>query len=444
MLAGNVLVAAYSFINAMWVGKFLGEAALAAVTVSIPLVFVFMALASGLTMATNILISQHYGAKRDHQLRRVVQSSVLLIGVLSLLLFAAGEYFAPHLLRLMSTPPAVLGLATGYLRIYLFSLPFAFGVYLISAMLRGIGDSTTPLYFQTASVVVLAILDPLLMFGWLGMPRLGLNGTGWSAVITQAAAVLAIFIYLGRKRSPVSPDWRRLRFDGETTLRTLKIGFPSAIQQSLVSIGLLFVISLVNGFGENATAAYGAASRIDQLAFLPAQTFGMAISTLSGQNIGARKYHRVTQTFKWGVLLSVGVTLMASALALFMPQELLRAFTNDQAVIHTGAVYLRTVGLAYALFAISFACNGVINGAGQTLMTTLFSLISLWVVRVPVAYYLSHRLHAVRGVWYGMAISYTISMLVSLLYYFSGRWRKGIAGKEEPVLLPLEIEKAAA
>ncbi|HEX2949523.1 MAG TPA: MATE family efflux transporter [Armatimonadota bacterium] len=424
MLAGSILQTAYSFINAIWVGKFLGKADLAAVTVSFPVVFVLMAMAGGLTLATNILISQYFGAKNHAQMRKVVQSSTALIGGLSILLFIIGEIFAPAILRAMDTPPDVLVLATSYMRVFLISLPFAFGVFLVSSMLRGIGDSTTPLYFQTASVLVSAILDPLLMFGLLGLPRMGLNGTAWSSVITQAAAVVAVFWYMQRKRSPVTPDWRHLHADWETSWHTMKIGIPSAIQQSLVSVGMVFVIGMVNGFGANATAAFGAASRLDQLAIMPAQTFGMAVSTLSGQNIGARKLARVGQTFRWGALFSAGVTLIPSLLALLVPHGLLRIFTNDPTVIRVGAEYLRTIGFAYIFFAISFVGNGVINGAGHTFITTIISLVSLWFFRVPLAYYLSKRLHSVQGIWDAMAISFAVSMVASLIYYFSGHWRK--------------------
>ena len=169
---------------------------------------------------------------------------------------------------------------------------------------------------------------------------------------------------------------------------TIRIGVPSAVQQSLISVGMVFVTGIVNGFGDNATAAFGAASRVDQLAFMPAMTFSMAISTLAGQNIGANRHDRIRQIFLWGCLLSGGITLMASVLAVSLPRVLLRIFTPDAAVIDLGADYLRIVGSCYVFFAIMFVTNGVINGSGHTLVTTIISLVSLWVVRVPLAYWL--------------------------------------------------------
>jgi putative MATE family efflux protein len=432
MLAGSALQTAYSFINTIWVGQFLGKTAVAAVTVSFPVVFVLIALGAGLTMATTILISQYFGARNLAEMRKVVQNSTILIGVLSLILFGLGEAFAPHIMRAMDTPPEVLDMATSYMRVYLISLPFGFGFFLVRAMLLGIGDSRTPLYYLTAGLVVNAVLDPLLMFGWIGLPRLGLNGTAWASVIAQAGSLLALLIHLQRQKNLVSPDWARLRVDWKTTWTTITIGVPSAVQQCLVSIGMVFVIGIVNGFGEDATAAFGAASRVDLLAFMPAMSFGMAVSTLAGQNIGAAQYGRVKDVFKWGVLLSGGITLLASALAVTIPGFLLHIFITDHTVIRLGTSYLHIVGACYVFFAVMFVSNGIINGSGHTFVTTIISLVSLWVVRVPLALALSHRLGSVEGIWYAMAASFFVAMTTSLAYDLPGGWKRPVI-KRRPI-----------
>ena len=426
MLAGSAVQTAYSFVNAVWVGQFLGKTAVAAVTVSFPVVFVLIALAAGLTLATTVLISQYFGARDFPEMRKVVQSSTLLIGVLSLVLFGLGEGFASAIMRAMDTPTEVLDMAASYLRVYLISLPFGFGFFLVRAMLQGIGDSRTPLRYLAGGLVVNAVLDPLLMFGWVGLPRLGLNGTAWASVIAQAGSLLLLLAHLHRQKNLVSPDWAHLRMDWKTTWSTIKIGVPSAVQQCVVSIGMVFVIGIVNGFGEDATAAFGAASRIDQLAFMPALTFSMAVSTLAGQNIGAAKHGRIRDIFWWGVLLSGGITLAASALAVSIPGILLHIFLTDHTVIRLGTEYLHIVGACYVFFAVMFVSNGIINGSGHTVVTTIISLVSLWVVRVPMAYALAHRLGSVRGVWYAMAASFLVAMTTSVAYYLSGRWKRPV------------------
>ena len=426
MLAGNLLQTAYSLINAFWVGKFLGTTALAAITVSLPAVFVLIAVAAGLTLATNILVAQYYGARDWQSIRRVVNTSVVLVGGLSFAFLALGLLLAPRLLKAINTPPEVLPMATGYMRIFLWTLPCGFGIFLIGSMLRGIGDSKTPVYFQTVSVGLNTVLDPLLMFGWLGFPRLGLNGTACASIISQAAAVVALMIYVQRRRQLVTPEWRRLRVDVPTAWLLVKIGFPAMIQQSVVSVSMLVILSFVSRFGENADAAFGAALRIDQVAFLPALTIGMAVSTLAGQNIGAKRFGRVREVFWWGILLSGAISLVISAVAITVPEVLLRAFVNGAQVIAIGSSYLRIVGITYALYAVYFVSNGVINGAGHTQWTTLISVIGLWGVRLPLAAVLPRNLHSVKGVWWAMLISVGASVLLSLAYYSFGRWKEPV------------------
>jgi putative MATE family efflux protein len=432
MLMGSFLQTAYSFINAIWVGRFLGTSALAAVTVSFPIVFALFSVGMGLTMATGILVSHNYGARKLDELRRVVDSSTVLIYSLSIVFTVLGELFAPSVLRAMDTPPEVFDASVSYLRIMLVSLPFGFGLFLVRSMLQGVGDSKTPLYFQFGSVLLTTVLDPVLIFGWLGMPRLGLNGTAWATLFSQVLVLVALIVYLRVKKTPVAPAFPRLSHLGPTTWKILRIGLPSAVQQSMVSIGMVLVTGIVNGFGEVSTAALGAVSRIDQIAFMPAMTFGMAISTLTGQNLGAGHHHRVKEIFWWGCLLSGGVTLLISGAAVAFSEGLLHIFVKDTAVIDLGVAYLHIVGACYVMFALLFVSNGIINGAGHTLTTTVFSLISLWVFRVPGAWWLSHYMGNVKGVWYAIAVSFAVSLCTSMTYYFSGRWKRALGKKPAP------------
>lgn len=433
MLAGSLLQTAYSLVNAFWVGKFLGTTALAAITVSLPTVFVLISVAAGLTLATNILIAQYAGARDWQRLKGVVQTSIVIVGGSSFVFLLVGQILAHRLLVLMNTPPEVLPMAVGYLRIFWWTLPFGFGIFLIGAMLRGIGDSQTPVYFQAVSVGINAVFDPVLMFGWLGFPKLGLNGTACASIIAQAAAVVALVIYVRRKRPLVAPEWRRLRIDRATAWLLVRIGLPAMIQQSVVSVSLMVIVSFVSAFGENADAAFGAAVRIDQVSFLPALVIGAAISTLAGQNIGARQYARVQQFFRWGLALSIGISAIITVLVVTVPTLFLRVFVNDPAVIAIGAGYLRIVGITYVLYAVLFATNGVINGAGQTSWTTIFSVAGLWGIRLPLAYALPHRMHSVTGIWWAMLAGAAASALLSLAYYFSGRWKRPLV-KITPVV----------
>lgn len=437
MFLGSMLQTAYGFINAIWVGNFLGSASLAAVTVGFPVFFALIAVGAGLTLAANILIAQNYGAKQMKEVRRVADNALVLILGISILLAILGEFFAEAILVKMDTPPEVLPMAIPYLRITLLTIPFGFGHFLMRNMLQGIGNSKTPLYFQIVSVIATALLDPLLMFGWLGFPKLGLNGTAWAAFICQAISLFSLFYYLDKKQSLVAPRIRGLQLDLASMWLNVRIGIPSAIQQSLVSLGMVFVTGLVNHFGETATAAFGAASRIDQLAFLPAMTFSMSISTLAGQNIGAKKFDRVREVFMWGCLISGGFTLLASLIAVIFPEYLLGIFIREPEVVALGTSYLHIVGSGYILFAIMFVSNGIINGAGHTFVSTISTLISLWIVRIPLATYLTHKMGTVTGIWIAISLSFGVSMIISLSYYFSGRWKKAI--KRHAPVKPMEM-----
>lgn len=433
MLLGNIVQAAYGIINFMWVGKFLGKADLAAAGNSMQVVFLLIPVAIGITMGTSILISQFAGARNWPQVKKVVQTSTLLVGIISILLLAVGELLSPSILRWMQTPADAYGLAVSYLRVFLISVPFSFGLFLMSSMLRGVGDSKTPIIFQTGGLVLTAILDPILMLGIGRFHGMGLNGTAVAATLMQALGLVAVAVHIRRKDHVVSPDWLHLRIDWHTAWLIMKIGFPSVIQQSMVSMGNIFVTGIVNAFGVNAAAALASAGRIDMIAFMPIMTFGIAVSTMAGQNIGAGRIHRVKEVFGWGILIGGGITLVLSTFALLAPSALLHIFVRDPEVVKIGISYLHIIASCYVLYAVLFISNGIINGAGYTFVTTIISLITFAIVRVPLAMYLSHRMHSVVGVWYAIVGSAMLSLVISLSYYASGMWKRPIIRHYPPI-----------
>jgi putative MATE family efflux protein len=426
MLAGSALQTAYAIVNTIWVGNGLGKDAVAAMAVSFPIIFFLMAIAGGLTLASSILVSQSYGAKNYARMKQVIHNSLFLTLCFSGLLVLAGYFTAYPLLKVMGTPAAVMPMAKSYLQIFIWTIPFMFIMFLYMATLRGVGDSITPLYFQAAGVILTGILDPFMMFGWLFFPKLGLNGTAWATIITNALGVVTLIMYLEHKKHIVNPEWKHLKADFPTSWLTIKLGVPTMIQQALVSLGMLMIMGLINEYGENGIAAFGIAMRIDQLAFLPSMTIGMAASTLAGQNIGAKRYDRVHDVFRWGLFYGVGMTSIVTILCLTVPHFLLRFFVKDPVVIHLGENYLRIIGGGYLLLAVLFLSNGVINGAGHTFATTIFSLVGLWIVRIPLAAYFSHHMHRLEGIWIAMVISFAIGTSLSCLYYYSGRWKKPV------------------
>jgi putative MATE family efflux protein len=428
MLAGNMLQSGYSLIDMIWVGNIVGEGGVGATAVSFPIMFILVGIAAGVSMATAVLVAQYYGAKNHNRMRLVIDNSLCIQVALSVVLISVGIACTDILLRLMDTPAEIFSMSSSYLRISLSGIMFLYLMFTISSILRGIGDTVTPLLFMGAGIVLNAILDPFLIIGIFPFPKMGLNGAALASVTAQAISLTFAIIYLKRKNHLLAINFRRFQFDKQIAWLIAKIGFPSTVQQCLVSVGSAFVTKYVNFFGPSAIAAFGAAGRIDMVATMPAIAIGMAATALTGQNLGARKPERVKEVFKWALILG---TMISGAVAIFafaFPRLILSMFIQHEAVLKIGVEYLRIVAPCYLLFALMFVSAGVVNGAGQTLIPMTITLISLWVVRVPLAWYLSQRTGLqVKGIWIAMAAGFVVTAIISFLYYLTGRWKKAAA-----------------
>lgn len=424
ILVGSLCQTAYAFVNAVWVGRFLGKEALAAVTVGIPIFFVCFAIGGGLCVAAGILSAQSFGARSPENVRRVTDSSFVLGILLSIALVGAVELGLPQLLALLGTPHEVLPHAMEYCRIFMLMLPFSLCMTLLRNLLQGIGDSRTPMVFTMGTLALAAVLDPVFMLGLCGFPRLGLNGTAWATVFANALFFLAFLFHPKVRGGIVFPRFRHVHLDSMITC--LRIGAPATLQQVTMALTGLFMTGVVNQFGGNATAAWGVTSRIDQVALLPAVALSMAIAAMVGQNVGAGNLARVREIFLWGTLFSIAATSLVACVTVAFPASLIRMFVDDPMVISHGVTYLRIVGGAYVISAIGFAATGVICGAGRTLPATFISLVTLWLVRIPLAYWVVHAYHSFNGVIYTAVLGVMVEMALSLAYYAKGSWRQPI------------------
>ena len=432
MLLGNVLQTGYQIVDTIWVGKKVGSDAVGATAVSFPIVFILIALAAGATMATTILVSQFYGARDLHTVEKVINNSFSIAIIGGIALTIIGLLTSDWLLGIMGTPPKIFDMASGYLKITLAGFVLTFMTFLISSILRGIGDTVTPLIFMGIGLVINAILDPLLIIGVGPFPKLGLEGAAYASVIAQAIALILALIYLNRKNHIVAIKLKSLSLNKQLTLLLFKLGFPSMLQQSLISIGAFVVTGFVNSFGEDATSAFGAAQRLETLAFFPAMSLSMAVAALTGQNLGAGKPERVKEVFKAGIIMTTIITLTLSAIIIIFPELLLSMFIQKPEVLEIGVHYLRIVGISYIFFAIMFIANGVINGSGHTTVTLVISSVTLIGVRIPVSGLLSKTALKTDGIWMAIVFSALTSMVISLAYYLSGKWKKPVIRKAIP------------
>jgi putative MATE family efflux protein len=421
MLLGNVFQQLYSVIDSIVVGKFVGKNALAAVGTSGPVIFLLISFMIGITMGFTIVISQYFGAKEIPKVQKAINTMYIFLFFISLVMSGIGILLSGYIFRLINLDPTIIPQAQTFLNIFFAGLVFLFGYNGTSAILRGLGDSKTPLYFLVGSVVINIGLDLIfvVIFHW------GVAGVAYATVISEGLAFITQILYLNRYHKIVKFSFRNLKFDYPIFLQSIKIGLPTGFQQTFVAVGMVALYWVVNRFGIDANAAYSVAGRIDNFAAMPAMSFAIALSTFVGQNMGANKPERVKTGLRATFFMTSTVTLTISAFILFFARGLMRLFTNDAVVIELGHSYLVVIGIFYILFSTMFVINGVLRGAGDTLIPMFISLFSLWLVRIPVAIWLSNIPSiGVHGIWWSIPIGWFSGLVVYYVYYRSGRWRK--------------------
>ena len=439
MLIGNVFQQSYNLVDSIVVGRAIGKSALAAVGASFPIIFLLVSLIIGATMGFSILISQFFGAKDMARVRRAIDTAYIFLFFASLIGTAAGLAFAGRIMTLLNTPPDILPQALIYLRITFGGLVFLFGYNSVSAVLRGLGDSKTPLYFLVFST----ILNVALVLLFVTVLHWGIAGSAWATVLAQAASFLLAVLYLNKTHPVLKLRLKGFVFDRAILKKSLAIGLPSGVQNMLVAGGMMAVTRLVNGFGTDAIAAFTAAGRVDTFAVMPAMSLSMAISTFVGQNIGAGKMERVKKGLKTALYISGVTSLFTTLVVVVFGWHLVSMFNSDPAVVAIGSRYLLIVGGFYIVFSSMFVVNGALRGAGDTFVPMIFTVLSLWLIRVPVSVYLSGRI-GTDGIWWGVPVAWLAGLVLSVSYYSTGRWKRMAAVKppEPAPAAPQEEEEA--
>ncbi|NQV02050.1 MAG: MATE family efflux transporter [Bacteroidia bacterium] len=420
MLLGNVFQQLYNVVDTIIVGKFIGNEALAAVGTSFPIIFMLISFIIGITMGFTIIISQYFGAKEMDKVKKAINTLYIFVFFSSIIVSVVGSLLSGWIFRLVDLPEEIIPQAKLFLIIYFSGMIFLFGYNGTSAILRGLGDSKTPLYFLIGSVSLNIVLDLLFVigFGW------GIEGVAVATVLSQAFAFLAQIFYLNRYHSFLKFSFRDLKFDRHIFNQGIRIGLPTGFQQTFVATGMLALYWIVNQYGVVANAAYSAAGRIDMFALMPAMSFSAALSTFVGQNLGANRPDRVKRGLRDTLLMTTGFALAISIVTVFFGRYLMMMFSNDPEVIELGRMYLMIVGSFYILFTTMFIINGVLRGAGDTFFPMIITLLALWAVRVPVAYLLSRAPEiGLYGVFWSIPAGWFTGVVLATLYYLSGRWK---------------------
>ena len=429
MLLGSIFQQMYNVVDSIIVGNYLGKEALAAVGASFPIIFVLISLVIGIASGCTIIISQYFGAKKIEKVKRTIDTMFIFLFFASIIITLAGILFSTEIFELIKLPKEIIPQATTYFQIFVSGFLLMFGFNGTSAILRGLGDSKTPLVFLVISTLTNIMLDFLFIvgFGW------GIEGAAFATVLSQGITLTLGIIYLNKKHPIIRFSFRNLTFDKVIFRQSIRIGVPSGLQQSFVALGMIALFRIVNDFGTNAVAAYSAAVRVNSFASMPAMTFGAALSTFVGQNIGANKTSRVRKGFTSTLLMTSIYSLVVTAIVYLFGANIIMAFNKTTEVVNIGESYLHIVGPFYIIFAFMFITQGILRGAGDTLIPMFITLISLWLLRIPISYYLS-TIMGTDGIWWGVPIAWISGFVFALIYYLTGKWKNKSITKKQKIV----------
>ncbi len=420
MLVGNLFQQLYSIVDRIIIGKsHLGDAGLAALGNSFPIIFSMIALIIGISTGFNVVIAQYFGAKDFVKVKKAVDTIIVFLIFASVVTMILGLTLSHPIYTFIKVPEHVIDLTNAYTDVYFYGIIAFFGFHGVSAVLRGLGDSRTPLVFMVISTIINIILD------WLFIIKMQMN-IEWAAVATiiaQGSVFIAAVIYLNKTHKIINFSFTKFYFDKEIFKHSLRIGLPSGFQTTFVGLGMVALMGIVNPFGKDVIAAFSIAGSLDALAAMPAMNFSAALSTFVGQNLGANKNYRVRKGLISTLLSTSVISVVVTVVVFLFGRDIIGAFTQSKTVIDIGVHYLQIVSSFYLVFTTMFVFAGVLRGAGDTLIPMFITLFALWGIRIPIAYFLSGTSLGVDGIWWAVPAGWTIGMSFTIVYYMTGRWK---------------------
>ena len=419
LLIGNLLQQFYNITDSIIVGQFLGKEALAAVSASFFIYYFIISFVIGVGSGTTVVISQLFGAKQYQKVQLAFSSFFIFMLVGGVILSIAGIIFAEPVFRLTNTPEEVIPQAVAYFRIYIGGTFLFVTFNSIISILRGVGESVRPMLFILITTILNIAFDLLfiLVFKW------GIEGAARATVISQGIGMCIALAYVNNTHPLLSIKKQDMLFDWKLFKESLKIGLPTSVQQCAIALGLIALLGIVNSFGTNTLTAYGAAGKIDTIITQAILTLSGALAAFCGQNIGAGKLDRVKRGVRFTMYTNIVLGLLTFAAVYLFGDEMMKVFTKDADVVAIGKEYLLIIGGFFIIHGALNVYNGALRGAGDTLFPMITSLVCLWLIRIPLAYYLSSWLGR-SGIWWAIGISITIGLLVTFVYYKMGVWKR--------------------
>jgi putative MATE family efflux protein len=425
MMMANVLQSLSGTLNNIFLGHMIGVKALAAASAFFPIMLFLVSFVMGLGSGASVLIGQAWGARQPERVRAIAGTTLTvgLMGGVAVALFGGG--FAHLLLQRLHTPPDILVEATRYARVCLYAMPGFFAFLLMTAVMRGVGDTVTPLLALIVSTIVGLLVTPALISGWMGLPQLGVTSAAVGFVTSFAVTLLWLVFYLRHKGHALAPNAelvKHMRIDGAILKSVLRIGVPTAMQMVIMSLAEVVLLSLVNDFGSSATAAYGVGNQVLGYVQFPAMSIAIAASILGAQAIGAGHSERLGSIIRAGMVINLVFTGTLLLLGYLFARPLIGLFTQSPEATEIAVDLLYIVLWSVLVFGASAVTSGVMRSSGTVMVPTLLSISAILLVEVPAAWILSDR-YGINGVWMAYPLTF-IAMLLLQTGFYRLYWRR--------------------
>jgi len=427
MLIGNVAQQFYNTADSVIVGRYVGDNALAAVGSAGPVLHLLLVLFVGVAVGAGIMVSQYFGARDREKLSHTIGICISLTAIASLIIMIIGPLVTRPLLKLLNTPASIIDWSADYLIIFFLGAA-GFSYYNIFAgILRGLGDSLSALVFLLIATALNVVLDIIFVTRF----NMGVPGVALATIIAQAISAVLSFIKLMKMDDSFDLKLKMLKLNKDYVLQLLKLGLPSGLTQAIFSLAMIIVQSLTNTFGEMVIAANVILMRVDAFAMMPNFTFGSAMTTYTGQNIGARKLDRVEEGTKQGTMIAVSTSAVITIIILTFGKYLMSIFTDTKELVDLSMHMMRILALGYVAMAVTQCLSGVMRGAGDTVTPMWISLITTVGIRVPVAYGIAYLTRSPayptgrpESIFISLLTAWTMGALITTFFYRRGKWRK--------------------
>lgn len=426
LLIGNMAQLLYSTVDSIIVGQYIGDTALAAVGATIPVIMLLLVLFMAIATGAGILVSQYYGARSWRNLDQAIGNSLTLITLSSILMMLIIIPLARPILALLGTPDEIIAMSATYMRtIFIGTLGFGF-FNIISGILRGLGDSLTPLVF----LIIAAIMNIILDIWFIAYLDLGVAGAAIATVISQMLAAVLCLVKLRRMSDIISINRSTIRINRQISSKLMRIGLPAGLTQMIFSLAMVIVQALTNSMGYQVITTTTAVMRIDSFAMMPNFTFGIAVMTFVGQNMGAGKMNRVEKGSRTAALIAVSFSVFLTLFLLVFGGSMLRLFTDTQEIIDLGIRQIRILAVGYIAMSATQVFGGIMRGAGDTMPSLWIAIMTTVSIRVPGAYALAWLSRSPQwpngspdALFISLMASWVIDAVLTFAWYKRGLWR---------------------